>query len=245
MSRYTHTRSLKMTSVIRVKRKRHTEPAEALLLARKKQKPDPCDVPTTSDIADVIKIEQKVFRFAGTVEPDVALSQDMVAEKVQEAIMHRKISKSDTKTTSRKRKLTKLVSEQYNQMNPKIKHLKDCTVAMCQSVLKEKCFNFSPDVKHHKSATQSKGELKKNELKSHCNCSTNCAHQKNDHKNGACSDEIMCNNIKMFRENLYVTKTDQKLNTPKQSEYVYDLYYRKTASSGWDMSDLLYVQPYR
>nr|XP_039262909.1 probable RNA polymerase II nuclear localization protein SLC7A6OS [Styela clava] len=229
-----------MTSVIRVKRKRDCEPSEALLLARKKLKNDFDKEPTKSDIADVIKIEEKVFHFAGTVEPDIAHSQHVVVERVKEAIFHRNQQKEILRAGSRKRKLPKFAP--FPEL-PKIKHLKDATIAACQSVLREKCLNFSSD---NKLAVNSKKSQKQIDSRAE-SCEKCTIYHNDDHiprinnVNGGNVDSIMCNNVKMFREKLNVSAKSK----PESTEFVYDLYYCRDTTSNWNMSDILYVQPYR
>lgn len=227
-----------MTSVIRVKRRRSSEPAEALLLARKKAKND-CDLRSMkSDMADVIKIEEKVFRFAGTVEPQIAYSDHVVAERVKEAILHRRMQKSCMKVSSMKRKLPRFVSDTL----PHMKQIRDSTVAMCHSFFREKCSKRDVSALPSDAAT---------DLSYKCSesCFEQCDTRKekttfnNGVENSSCTQSIMCNNIKMFHEKLNISESLEKKDAVL--EFVYDLYYCKDPSSHWDMSDLLYVQPYR
>lgn len=225
-----------MTTVIRVKRKRDCEPAEALLLAaRKKLKTDPLSL--SGNIADVINIEEKVFRFAATVEPDAAQHQDVVADKVKDAIEDR-IEEKELMKRLRKRKLP-------CSNLPKLKQFKSATISVCQSIFqKDKCLNNSSTgdaltKNDHKENNQS--EVTKIPDCEKCTVYHHDNHARKVHKTESKVDDITCNNSKMLREKLNMPAA----STKKSEDWVYDLYYCRNTNTNWDMSELLYIQPYR
>lgn len=223
-----------MTTVIRVKRKRDCEPVEALLLAAKKKlKTDPLSV--SGNIADLIDIEEKVFRFAATVESDVALHQDVVAGKVKDAIQER-MEEKELMKRMRKRKLP-------CSNLPRLKHLKSATISVCQSIFQDKCLNNTSSVDKLTKADHNQSSDIQSMKAPHCDKCTiyhHSNHVPKVQKTENCVNDITCNNAKMVREKLHVPAASKR-----SDDWVYDLYYCRNTNTNWDMSELLYIQPYR
>ncbi|XP_051828584.1 probable RNA polymerase II nuclear localization protein SLC7A6OS, partial [Antechinus flavipes] len=57
-------------------------------------------------------------------------------------------------------------------------------------------------------------------------------------------DVILCNSVKMIRERLSISKDEKGTeHREKDDDYVYDIYYMETLTSGW-IESILSVQPY-
>lgn len=233
-----------MATVIRVKRKRHAEPAEALLLASKKMKQDE-NFRGNSGMADIIQIEENVFRFATTVGLNAKMD-DSVKNKVKDAIvLHSKLNsiyKMKPLTTQNRSvvgipndctqmdegaryKLLQVSSQNPNFVKsqpsnypPKQKPTIEPSAPVCNSIpIKERKVStyFTPIL-----------NVEEREMKK-CESSMK-------------PDDILCTSVKMLREKLCFSEPK-----PDEDEFVYDLYYCQGTQPTWSVKDILYVQPCR
>jgi len=216
-----------MATVVRVKRKRHADPPVALLLASKKIKNDE-HFKGKSGMADVIKIEENVFRFATTVASSGM--DESVKDKVKSVMKEHKKTNSiyhlqpiaGIKRTFDARKLKpeheryKLVRKEdelarkSTENSAKVGRPVVCRARSCCDDKTVSCFSSVLDVVEKEAVSPSK------------------------------PDDIICNSVKMFREKLCLPEP-----YAANDEYVYDLYYCEQTQRDWNVKDILYVQPCR
>ena len=232
-----------MATVIRVKRKRHAEPAEALLLACKKTKHDE-NFKGNSGMADIIQIKEKVFHYATTMGANASMDET-IKEKVKNAILLRNKLKT----------IYKPQSSEHVQKTLKKKHVmygrKYNVIGLPDSVgngagrssqnhnsgndnnmqLPVPTDQDPPSNSHEKSdvVLDAKDEL--NNLAPLLDVEEEAVNS-----SPLKSEDILCNSVKMFREKLHVSE-------PKQDDFVYDLYVCKKTPEKWNIQDILYVQP--
>nr|CAB3266335.1 probable RNA polymerase II nuclear localization protein SLC7A6OS [Phallusia mammillata] len=232
-----------MATVIRVKRKRHAEPVEALLLASKRIKQDE-HFRGNSGMADIIQIEENVFRFATTVGLNAKMDE-AVKNKVKDAIvLHSKLN-SIYKTqplTSHKRSVVGVPADHSHQdecarykllrvssrnpefvsAHPKIKTSENKTTESPS----QPCEAIHTDTRKLSTYFTPILDVEEQETKK-CNSSIK-------------PEDILCNSVQMLREKLCLSEPKRE-----DDEFVYDLYYCQGTQPTWSVKDILYVQPCR
>nr|XP_002127545.1 probable RNA polymerase II nuclear localization protein SLC7A6OS [Ciona intestinalis] len=240
-----------MATVIRVKRKRNAEPAEALLLACKRTKLNE-NFRGKSGMADIIQIEENVFHFAATVGASSSID-DGVTEKIQSAISTRnKLVSMYKPAVAASHPCKVLAGKLATQVKeePPAKH-KYKFISFCKGKEKSEgekkrrrdsdpvSSSLCSKLFRHRANSSSDEEPKKpksKKLTALLDVEENLV--KND--TPPCDSDILCNTVAMLREKLTI-------NPKKQAEddFVYDLYYCQNTAKNWNVQDLLYVQPCR
>ncbi|XP_041648143.1 probable RNA polymerase II nuclear localization protein SLC7A6OS [Cheilinus undulatus] len=231
------------TTILRVKRKRGTDPADALLLACKRIRPESSQSPgETVPEPKEAEIENSVFKLVATVATQDAPVQTQVRQALhrpriahplrpstnskQRIVGDLRSTKWSTRREERYRILSNLrtgVSSQNEQQTPKTD-----TSEGAQESGKEhqKCLGLGEiqvvDLVHEDVEEQDKSSGK------------------------MLSDPevILCNNTKMLRESLSLS--EERLgeeHREQDADYVYDLYYQETVTPGW-IQDILSVRAY-
>ncbi|XP_048371156.1 probable RNA polymerase II nuclear localization protein SLC7A6OS [Sphaerodactylus townsendi] len=236
-------------AVVRVKRKRGgSAPAEALLLACKRQRTESEDAGAS---AGGDGVEKNLFKLVATVDSQ----NEPVQKYIQEAI---------TKNKAAQRLRPSLGSAQRI-----VQDLRSSKQARRQESRYRLIASHRPDLTDDRSALsadqsnenkQVAAEAKKNPSHEESYGFSGCSGefqlldivqeedvekdpgipQKTDDP-----DVILCNAVEMIRERLTVSdSTKEAACSMKEEEYVYDIYYMEAASSGW-IENILSVQPYQ
>ncbi|XP_003977409.1 probable RNA polymerase II nuclear localization protein SLC7A6OS [Takifugu rubripes] len=226
-------------TILRVKRKRGTDPADALLLACKRIRPETSQSPgETVPEPSEAEVESSVFKLVATVATQDApvetqVRQALARPRVAHALRpsagssHRIIGKlRNAKWSTRREERYKIISRSRTELldSPEPQE----TVA---DVLVEET------VKRHKCP----GQIQVVDL----------LHEDEEDQGVSPSkvlpsdtEAIMCNNTKMLRQRLNISGDGlREQNWDQDSEYVYDLYYQEMATPGW-IQDILSVRAY-
>ncbi|XP_071752324.2 putative RNA polymerase II nuclear localization protein SLC7A6OS [Centroberyx gerrardi] len=233
------------TTILRVKRKRGTDPADALLLACKRIRPE-----TSQSTGETVpepneaEVENSVFKLVATVATQDAPVQTQVREALARprvahalrpsaASSHRIVgdlrsAKWSTRREERYRILSSHragLSSPTEQQNPQT----DTADGVEEAAGKEQEKRWSlgevqvVDLLHEDVGNQDKTPAKT--LSSD-------------------PEVILCNNMKMLRERLSVTGEGLgEEHREQEDDYVYDLYYQETVTPGW-IQDILSVRAY-
>ncbi|XP_061670796.1 probable RNA polymerase II nuclear localization protein SLC7A6OS isoform X2 [Syngnathoides biaculeatus] len=239
-------------TILRVKRKRGTDPADALLLACKRIRPETSQPPgeTTAEPGEV-DVEKSVFKLVATV----ATQDSPVQTEVRQALARPRVAHALRPSSNsfqrifgdlRSAKLGVRREERYRILSS---HRGAAGVAppartqRCQggdeddaatveeeeedSRKQDKCLGLGEvqvvDLLHEDLPEQDKSLGKM---------------QSSD------TDVILCNNTKMLRERLCINdQQQQRWPHDNDEDYVYDLYYQETATAGW-IHDILSVSAY-
>ncbi|XP_041833450.1 probable RNA polymerase II nuclear localization protein SLC7A6OS [Melanotaenia boesemani] len=232
------------TTILRVKRKRGTDPADALLLACKRIRPESSQssgetVPEPNEA----EVENSVFKLVATVATQDAPVQTQVRQALarprtahalrpsatssQRIIGDLRSTKWSTRREERYRILSShraSLSSQTEQQTPQT----DAADVREETEKKpDKCGGLGNiqvvDVIHEEAEDQDKplGKMWSSD-----------------------SEVILCNNTKMLRERLSITGDGLgEEHREQDDDYVYDLYYQETVTPGW-IQDILSVRPY-
>ncbi|CAG00692.1 unnamed protein product [Tetraodon nigroviridis] len=226
------------TTILRVKRKRGTDPADALLLACKRIRPETTQSSDESaPQPNETEVENSVFKLVATVatqdaavEPKVrqALARPRVAHALRPSAgsSHRIIGNlRSTKSTIRREERYRIISRSRAELLDAPEPHKPSTEA----------------VEEREKGRKSPAEIQVVDL----------VHEDGEDQ-GASPDKassldpeaILCNNTKMLRERLNICGDGLGgQNWDPDSEYVYDLYYQEMVTPGW-IQDILSVRAY-
>uniref|UniRef100_H2YVS2 Probable RNA polymerase II nuclear localization protein SLC7A6OS n=1 Tax=Ciona savignyi TaxID=51511 RepID=H2YVS2_CIOSA len=243
-----------MATVIRVKRKRNAEPAEALLLACKRTKLNE-NFRGKSGMADIIQIEENVFHFAATVCTSTPMGEG-ITKKVQTAITTRKklvqLYRPNLATTQKrvvvsKRPLDETKAEppaksKYNFVNLCKNKDRSPTEKKKRKNSESETSNLCSKLFRHRVNSCSDEEKKKTKkLSAILDIEENTARPEVNIKVPPTKDEdVLSNTVAMLKEKLTIDAEKQA-----EEDYVYDLYYCQSTSADWKVKDILYVQPCR
>ncbi|XP_077477613.1 putative RNA polymerase II nuclear localization protein SLC7A6OS [Stigmatopora argus] len=226
-------------TILRVKRKRGTDPADTLLLACKRIRPEtiqaPGETPPEPGEADV---EKSVFKLVATVatqdapvETEVrrALSRPRVAHALRPSANSTKRILAD----SRNAKLSVRREERYRILSS---HRADLSLAPRRG-------GDAPEAVAPPPAEE--GETPEDGVQV-----VDLLHEDLPEQDKPLSktppssdlDAILCNNTKMLRERLRLNDTPLE-DGGAGDDYVYDLYYQETLTPGW-IQDILSVRAY-
>ncbi|XP_015260540.1 PREDICTED: probable RNA polymerase II nuclear localization protein SLC7A6OS, partial [Cyprinodon variegatus] len=230
------------TTILRVKRKRGTDPADSLLLACKRIRPESSqNAGETVPEPNEAEVENSVFKLVATVATQDAPVQTQVrhalarpraahalrpsAASSQRIIGDLRSTKWSTRREERYRILSSHragLSRQPEQEPPQT----DASEAADDGRL-EKCWGLGEiqvvDLVHE--AVEDPDKPLRKTLPSD-------------------PEVILCNNTKMLRERLDIS--GEKLGSEhreQEDDYVYDLYYQETLTPGW-IQDILSVRAY-
>ncbi|KAA0723253.1 putative RNA polymerase II nuclear localization protein SLC7A6OS [Triplophysa tibetana] len=227
------------TTILRVKRKRGTDPADALLLACKRIRPEAAAAQPSDETEPEPQepdIENSVFKLVATVASQDAPVQTHVREALaRPRLAHHALRPSQgsaqriigdlrsVKWSTRREERYRILSSHRAGLPPEpapVREEKD-------------------DTQTENRDGQPLGEVQVFDI----------VHEDDDEKmpgKNVVSDTetILCNSVKMIREKLSVS--GDRLCTEhreKEDDFVYDLYYQETVTPGW-IQDILSVRPY-
>lgn len=232
------------TTILRVKRKRGTDPADALLLACKRIRPETTQSPGETVPEPEAEVENSVFKLVATVttqdapvqaqvrqalaRPRVAHALRPSATSAQRVVGDLRSTKWSTRREARYRVVSSLrsgnsgVAEQ--QQDPQAESPEG---AKEQGKEKEKSLVLGKiqvvDLLHENAEDEDKF---------------------GSGKTSSDPEVILCNSTKMLRERLSISGSGPGDEQREQeSDFVYDLYYQETVTPGW-IQDILSVRPY-
>lgn len=228
------------TTILRVKRKRGTDPADALLLACKRIRPEAAAAQPSDESEpepQEPKIENSVFKLVATVASQDAPVQTHVREALaRPRLAHHALRPSQGSAQRiigdlRSVKWSTRREERYRILSSQRAGLP----AEPAPVRREETDD---------SQTENHDGLPFGDVQVF-----DILHEDDDVKmpgKNVVSDPetILCNSMKMIREKLSVS--GDRLGTEhreKEDDYVYDLYYQETVTPGW-IQDILSVRPY-
>ncbi|XP_076012261.1 putative RNA polymerase II nuclear localization protein SLC7A6OS [Genypterus blacodes] len=230
------------TTILRVKRKRGTDPADALLLACKRIRPETSQNPLeTVPEPDEAEVENTVFKLVATVatqdapvqmqdrpaapRPRVAHALRPTSASLQRVIGDLRCTKLSTRREDRYRIISSHRTEQPAVAQQEDTQVDAPEVAEEADKEQEKCLGHREvqvvDLLHEEEEGADKASGK----------STG-------------PGVILCNNLKMMREHLSVSGAGLGAeHREPEDDYVYDLYYQETVTPGW-IQDILSVRAY-
>ncbi|XP_043937453.1 probable RNA polymerase II nuclear localization protein SLC7A6OS [Protopterus annectens] len=250
--------------LLRVKRKRCADPAEALLLSCKRWRGNNGvgyneDAAIHDTDSEPVEIHNSVFKLAATVKSQ----DDSVQSHVREAISREKAAEAlrpsvgSAQRILKDLRLAKQASRQESRYRVVSRH-------------RDKTDGLEHTSGSNEEADQVDGQLSSTDSKlldeEASKSQTSDGHEngefqlfdivQEDEDDSACTvpcssetlsvdpDEILCNSVKMIREKLVLSKSGQGSEHREQDdEYVYDIYYMESSTPGW-IQDILSVQPY-
>ncbi|KAK2853453.1 hypothetical protein Q5P01_006114 [Channa striata] len=230
------------TTILRVKRKRGTDPADALLLACKRIRPEASQssgetVPEPSEA----EVENSVFKLVATVATQDAPVQTQVRQalarpRVAHALRPSAASSQritgdlrSTKWSTRREERYRLLSSHRAGLGSPAEQQNSQTGLSegVEETGKEqaKCWGI--------------GEIQVVDL-----IHENLEEQDSSSAKSSDPEVILCNNTKMLRERLSVSgERVGEEHREQDDDYVYDLYYQETVTPGW-IQDILSVRAY-
>ncbi|XP_062442701.1 probable RNA polymerase II nuclear localization protein SLC7A6OS [Rhea pennata] len=242
---------MERAAVLRVKRKRGgPEPAEALLLARKRRRAEPGGPPGPP------RLETGLFKLVATVSS----KSEPVQKYVQDVISREKAARSlrpssgsaqrvlrelrSAREASRKESRYRVVASH----RPPACHARTAAAGARGEASADGAAASGDASGAGSSAAAGSGCSEKFQLfdivqeeEAVGAASVTAA---NPQKTGD-PDVILCNAVEMIRERLNVSEDSNKVeHREKEDEYVYDIYYMETSAPGW-IQNILSVQPYK
>ncbi|TRZ01743.1 hypothetical protein DNTS_008547 [Danionella cerebrum] len=229
------------TTILRVKRKRGTDPADALLLACKRIRPEATAAQPSEETEpepQEPKIENSVFKLVATV-----VSQDTPVQRhVREALARPRLAhhalrpsqgstqrvmenlrnvKWATRREERYRILSSHRSGLQSEPAPARRGREEEHQSQAENTQDQDCLSLG-DVQVFDILHEDEEDVKVTGKSAVCD-----------------SETILCNSVKMIREKLSVSG-DGSEHREKEEDYVYDLYYPETSTPGW-IQDILSV----
>nr|XP_040058266.1 probable RNA polymerase II nuclear localization protein SLC7A6OS [Gasterosteus aculeatus aculeatus] len=232
------------TTILRVKRKRGTDPADALLLACKRIRPE-----TSQSPGDVVpepneaEVENSVFKLVATV----ATQDAPVQTQVRQALARPRMAHAMRPSAASSQRITgDLRSTKWSTRREERYRI----LSSHRSGLSGPAEQLAPPAGAPESAAQPAEEQDKC-LGLGAVQVVDVLHEDVEDKDGLsskalCSDPemILCNSTKMLRERLSITGEQLGGGHREQDDdYVYDLYYQETVTPGW-IQDILSVRAY-
>ncbi|XP_078400169.1 putative RNA polymerase II nuclear localization protein SLC7A6OS isoform X3 [Cetorhinus maximus] len=212
-------------AVLRVKRKRGEEPAEALLLACKRLRTGG----ESGEPGHGEHVMRTLFKLAATV----GAQDDPVQRHVREAISKDKalLALKPSETSVQRIQLYARASRQTASQENRYKVI----ASHRRNFSTEASEPQSGDVKHvHQSGTKTSG----------AQCEQNWDSWKNSGPGQNDPQEILCNSVRMIREKLTVSDSGPGAeHRENMEEYVYDIYCTDSYFTGGGIQDILSVVP--
>ncbi|XP_028811791.1 putative RNA polymerase II nuclear localization protein SLC7A6OS [Denticeps clupeoides] len=231
------------TTILRVKRKRGTDPADALLLACKRIRPEASTPPAGDTVPEPeAEIENSVFKLVATVA-----SQDTpVQTQVREALSRPRVAHALRPSVGssqrvigdlRSAKWSTRREERYRILSS---HRTGLPAGPPVSSLPAAGDGGQEAGQEEQSPGPTLGDVQVFDI-----VQVEDDDGKTAKKKSADTETILCNSVKMIREKLAVSDDGQGMeHREKEDDYVYDLYYQETAAPGCIL-DILYVRPYQ
>lgn len=226
------------TTILRVKRKRGTDPADALLLACKRIRPETTSQTVGESVPepDDTEVENSVFKLVATVASQDAPVQTHVREALTRPRMAHALRPSAGSSQRivgdlRSAKWSTRREERYRILSS---HRAGLPAEQPPSTQPE------PTEEEPGKNAWSLGEVQVFDII-----------QEDGDQDKASSklltpdpETILCNSMKMIREKLSVSGEGVGVeHREREDDYVYDLYYQETVTAGW-IQDILSVRPY-
>ncbi|XP_001374373.1 probable RNA polymerase II nuclear localization protein SLC7A6OS [Monodelphis domestica] len=241
-------------TVLRVRRKRGADPAEALVLACKRHRSE-----EGATAAESGSVEENIFKLAATV-----CSQDEPVQKyVREAINRDKATRAlnpslESHQRIRQDLLTmKQVTRQDDRYRLVSKHRAPCAEGEAPLLAIDSAHRTEED--HLDSDIKPKSQRRDGATVTNSPSAEEfqlfdivheaAAEKETPSVPATCSeksdpDVILCNSVKMIRERLAISKDGKGTeHREREDDYVYDIYYLETSTPGW-IESILSVQPY-
>uniref|UniRef100_A0A3P9L590 Probable RNA polymerase II nuclear localization protein SLC7A6OS n=1 Tax=Oryzias latipes TaxID=8090 RepID=A0A3P9L590_ORYLA len=231
------------TTILRVKRKRGTDPADALLLACKRIRPESSQnsgetVPEPNEA----EVENSVFKLVATVGTQDAPVQTQVRQALARPRVAHALRPSatsfqrvigdlrSTKWSTRREERYRILSSHRSELPAPAEH---------QSVQTE-----APEAADERGKATVKGwdlgEIQVVDLIQEVEEDD----KPFDKMLPSDPEAILCNNTKMLRERLSISGDRLgEEHRERDEDYVYDLYYQETSTPGW-IQDILSVRAY-
>ncbi|XP_069037302.1 probable RNA polymerase II nuclear localization protein SLC7A6OS [Lepisosteus oculatus] len=226
------------STILRVKRKQGTDPADALLLACKRLRYDPTSQPAVDSVPESgdTEIQNSVFKLAATVASKAAPVETPVREALsrQQALRPSAGSAQRIVGSLRTAKWQSRREERYrvlSQHRPGI--ARDAPAA-------------GGGGEEHTGHT---GSAALGDLPDFQVLDIVQEEEDTDLADGSlpvasAPEAIVCNSVRLIREKLSVSEGGVgSQHREKEDQYVYDIYYQETAAPGW-IQDILSVRPY-
>ncbi|XP_067158735.1 probable RNA polymerase II nuclear localization protein SLC7A6OS isoform X1 [Apteryx mantelli] len=247
---------MERAAVLRVKRKRGgPEPAEALLLACKRRRPEPGGPPGPP------RLEKGLFKLVATVSS----KNEPLQKYVQEGISRDKAARSLRPSSGSAQRIAQDLRSARQASRRESRYR---VIASHRPAARE-IETVAPVVDGKTSAggdrsgsgarkdASEKGSSAVDESSDYCGkfqlfdivqeeeaLEDSSVTAANPQKTGD-PDVILCNAVEMVRERLNVSEDGKKVERhEKEDEYVYDIYYMETSAPGW-IQNILSVQPYK
>ncbi|XP_053709325.1 probable RNA polymerase II nuclear localization protein SLC7A6OS [Synchiropus splendidus] len=231
------------TTILRVKRKRGTDPADALLLACKRIRPESAQSPgeTVPEPAEA-EVENTVFKLVATV----ATQDAPVQTQVRHALARPRVAHAlRPSANSSQRLLGDLRSTKWStRKEERYRILSSHRTGLSTPPEAQDAHTADPEAAEKTEKRQEKwlglGEIQVVDL----------VHEDVDQSKSAAKTQsldpevILCNNTKLLRERLNISgdqATEEQRNL--EDDYVYDLYYQESVTPGW-IQDILSVRAY-
>ncbi|XP_067452262.1 probable RNA polymerase II nuclear localization protein SLC7A6OS [Thunnus thynnus] len=232
------------TTILRVKRKRGTDPADALLLACKRIRPE-----TSQSTGETVpepneaEVENSVFKLVATVATQDAPVQTQVRQALARPRMAHALRPSagssqritgdlrSTKWSTRREERYRILSSHRTGL-PSPAEQQDPQTDDSESV---------EEPGKHQDKCLGLGEIQVVDL-------IHEDGQGEDKSSGKTQtpdpEVILCNNTKLLRERLSISgERAGEEHREQEDDYVYDLYYQETVTPGW-IQDILSVRAY-
>ncbi|KAJ0001933.1 hypothetical protein NQD34_001729 [Periophthalmus magnuspinnatus] len=230
------------TTILRVKRKRGTDPADALLLACKRIRPESSQSPSeTVPEPREEEVENSVFKLVATVATQDAPVQTQVRQALARPRMAHALRPSaassqriigdlrSSKWSTRREERYRLISSHRTAVSTPTEQQNPPTDA-AQSGM---------DNTKGQGKSWALGEIQVVDL-----LHEDAQDQDKSGKTLTDPEVVLCNNTKMLRERLSVSGEGLGgEHREHEDDYVYDLYYQETATPGW-IQDILSVRAY-
>ncbi|KAM3624720.1 uncharacterized protein V6R79_000654 [Siganus canaliculatus] len=233
------------TTILRVKRKRGTDPADALLLACKRIRPE-----TSQSSGEIVpepeeaEVENSVFKLVATVATQDAPVQ---TEQVRQALTRPRVASAlRPSAASAQRIAGDLRSTKWStRREERYRILSSHRTGLSLPVEQQSAQTEAPEDVREAEKEQDKrwslGEIQVVDL-----LHEDVGDQDKSSAKTLSSDPevILCNNTKMLREHLSIS--GERLgeeHREQDADYVYDLYYQETVTPGW-IQDILSVRAY-
>ncbi|KAK1798550.1 hypothetical protein P4O66_006654 [Electrophorus voltai] len=232
-------------TILRVKRKRGTDPADALLLACKRIRPEAGAAPPDTDPVTEpqgARVENSVFKLVATVASQDTPVQPHVREVLSRPRLSHALRPSQGSSQRvigdlRSAKWTTRREERYRILSSHRAGLPD------ESATPRERRGQESDAQEEAEPRLSLGEVQVFDIVQEED--EDGEDERAPRKTMKPDPEtVLCNSVKMIRERLTVSMDGVGAeHREKEDDYVYDLYYQETTTPGW-IQDILSVRPY-
>ncbi|XP_029464524.1 probable RNA polymerase II nuclear localization protein SLC7A6OS [Rhinatrema bivittatum] len=248
---------MEVAAVLRVKRKRAADPAEALVLTCKRLRHE-----TEAEPVQLLgPVETTTFKFAGTVstqsEPFQKYIQDAICrDKVAQTLRPSLGSNQRIRKNLRVSKHTIRHENRYHLITSRRSSYADGDAAELSTSEVDSTGSTKSDSTIKKEALEiegigsAEGNLENSEafqlfdiIHEEADTSLSGSAENSSGKSDD-PDVVLCNSVRLIRKQLTLAETSQgEQHHEKSDDYVYDIYYMETSTQGW-IQDIISVKPY-